>query len=297
MKSGIILLVFVMGSLVVCAQRYNKPKPKKSYAKGAIFAHWGYNRNFYTKSDINFTGAGYNFTLHGCEAEDRPEELTFDNYLNIKNLTVPQFNIRVGYVFKHHWAVSLGFDHMKYVLRHNVPYTLSGYIEPGLDETTNWSGNYANEPVVTEEETFHYENTNGLNYIHVDISRVDKWFQLKKKRAQSEWFAFSSLMGFGAGPIVSHNDFTFAGQKSTETFSMSGIGASAHMDLRLEFWKHFYLQAGASAGYMLQYNVKTRPSDYNAVASHNFGFLEAHALLGWLFYLRPVNNCDACPHW
>jgi len=293
MKTGILLAAFLLGTISLSAQRYNKPKPKNSYAQGAIFVHWGYNRNFYSKSDINFTGAGYNFTLHGCQAEDRPEEFSFDNYFNIKKFTVPQFNFRIGYLYKHNWAISLGYDHMKYVLKHNLPYTLSGHIDSGLDEVTNWSGTYAHEPVTTQEETFHYENTNGLNYIHAQLTRIDQWIRTKK----SGWFGFSSLLGFGAGMIVSLNDFTFAGQKSMKTSSLSGAAASAHVDFRFEFFKHFYLQAGGSAGYMFQYNVKTRPTDYNAIASHNFGYLEAHALVGWLIYLRPINNCDACPHW
>lgn len=278
---------------VISAQRVNRPKPKKSYAQGAIFAHWGYNRSYYSKSDINFIGSGYNFTIGGCQAEDRPEEFSFNNYFNIKNLTVPQFNLRIGYVFKHNWAISLGYDHLKYVLKDKIPYTLTGQINPGVDEETNWSGYYLNEPILTEEATFHYENTNGLNYIRAEISRIDQWYREKK----SAWFGFSSLLGFGAGTILSFNDFTFAGQKSVQTTSLSGLAASAHADLRFEFLRHFYIQPGASVGYMLQNNVKTRPGDYNAIASHHFGYLEYHVVVGWLFYLRPVNTCDACPHW
>jgi hypothetical protein len=293
MTKRIYIIIFLLGPFLLNAQRYNKPKPKKSYAKGAIFAQWGYNRSYYTKSDINFVGSGYNFTVGGCEAEDRPEEFSFDNYFNIKKLTVPQFNLRIGYVFKHNWAISLGYDHLKYVLRDNTPYTLTGQINPGVDDATNWSGYYLNEPIITEEATFHYENTNGLNYIRAEISRIDQWYREKN----SAWFGFSSLLGFGAGTILSFNDFTFAGQKTVQTTSLSGLAASGHVDMRLEFFKHFYIQPGASVGYMLQNNVKTRPGDYNAIASHRFGYLEYHVVAGWLFYLRPVNTCDACPHW
>ena len=146
---------------------------------------------------------------------------------------------------------------------------------------------------MTEEATFHYENTNGLNYIRAEITRIDQWY----RERNSAWFGVSSLFGFGAGTILSFNDFTFAGQKTVQTTSLSGLAASVHVDLRLEFFKHFYIQPGASAGYLLQNNVKTRPGDYNAIASHKFGYLEYHVVAGWIFYLRPVNTCDACPHW
>ena len=293
MIKTIVVSFFVLGSFILNAHRYNRPKPKKSYAKGAIFAHWGYNRSYYSRSDINFRGSGYDFTIGGCDAEDRPEPFSFDNYFNIKKLTIPQFNVRIGYVFKPHWAISLGYDHLKYVLKDNTPYTLTGQINPGVDNATNWSGYYTNEPIITEEETFHYENTDGMNYIRAELTRIDQWYREKN----SAWFAFSSLLGVGAGPILSVNDFTFAGQKTMQTTSLSGFGASAHVDLRLELFKHFYIQPGASGGYMLQNNVKTRPSDYNAIVSHRFAFLEYHVVVGWLFYLRPENTCDACPHW
>ena len=293
MIKSIIISFFVMGCFVLNAQRYNRPKPKKSYAKGAIFAHWGYNRSFYSRSDINFRGSGYDFTIGACEAEDRPEPFSFDNYFNIRKLTVPQFNLRIGYLFKNNWAISLGYDHLKYVLKDNTPYTLSGQINPGVDDATNWSGYYTNEPIITDEATFHYENTDGLNYIRAEITRIDQWYREKR----SAWFAFSSLLGVGSGPILSVNDFTFAGQKTMQTTSLSGLGISTHIDLRFEFFKHFYIQPGASAGYMLQNNVRTRSTDYNAVASHRFAFLEYHVVAGWLFYLRPENTCDACPHW
>ena len=289
----VLVCFFVVCSFLLNAQRYNKPKPKKSFAKGAIFAHWGYNRSYYSRSDINFRGAGYDFTIGGCEAEDKPEPFSLDTYFNIKKLTVPQFNLRIGYVFKHHWAISLGYDHLKYILKDNTPYTLTGQINPGIDNETNWSGSYNNQPIITDEETFHYENSDGLNYIRAELTRIDQWFREKK----SAWFGFSSLLGFGAGPLLSVNDFTFAGQKTTQTTSLSGIAASAHLDFRLELFRHFYIQPGASAGYMLQNNVRTRPADYNAIVSHRYAYFGYHVVVGWLFYLRPVNTCDACPHW
>ena len=291
MSRFILIAVVMFLSLGSFSQRKNKAKPKKSFNPGAIFLQWGYNRDFYTKSDINFSGSGYDFTLQGCEAEDRPEPFSFKNYFSIDKITVPQFNLRIGYMIKKNWAISVGYDHLKYILKDNTPYLLSGTINSGLDE--NWSGTYTNEPVVTQEETFHYENSNGLNYIRFEVSRVDQWY----RERNSAWFGFSTLFGAGAGAILSINDFTFEGDKSMFTASMSGMAVSLHADLRFEFFRHFYIQPGVGSGLMLQNNVRTRPQDYNAIARQNFGYLEAHVLVGWLFYLKPINACDACPHW
>ena len=293
MKKYFLLLLTMSLLLSGFSQRRNKAKPKRSFNAGAIFFHWGYNRDFYTKSDINFTGPGYDFTLQDCQAEDRQESLSYENYFKFNNITIPQYNIRIGYMIKKNWAISLGFDHMKYILKDNLPYQLSGTINPGVDLETNWSGTYINEPVITQEATFHYENSNGLNYIRAEVSRVDQWYRQRNPAR----FAVSSLFGAGAGAIVSMNDFTFAGRKSLEAQSLSGMALSLHVDLRLEFFRHFYIQPGIGSGFMLQNNVKTRPEDFNSVASQQFGYMEAHILFGLLFYLKPINSCDACPQW
>ena len=293
MKKYFLLLLTMSLLFSGFSQRRNKAKPKKSFNAGAIFFHWGYNRDFYTKSDINFTGPGYDFTLQDCQAVDRQESLSYENYFKFNNITIPQYNIRIGYMIKKNWAISLGFDHMKYILKDNLPYQLSGTINPGVDLEANWSGTYINEPMITQEATFHYENSNGLNYIRAEVSRVDQWY----RQRNSAWFAVSSLFGAGAGAIVSMNDFTFAGRKSLDTQSLSGMALSLQADLRLEFFRHFYIQPGIGSGFMLQNNVKTRPEDFNSVASQQFGYMEAHILFGLLFYLKPINACDACPQW
>jgi hypothetical protein len=88
---------------------------------------------------------------------------------------------------------------------------------------------------VTNSETFHYENSNGINYIHADISNVFKVYQSDKAHV-----ALTTLWGFGAGPVLSFNDFTFAGQKNVATVSLSGFGVSAHAGLRAEFFKRVF---------------------------------------------------------
>jgi hypothetical protein len=287
----IFFLVLISVSSVSFSQ-YKRAKTKKSWSAGTLFFYWGYNRSFYTKSNINFNGPGYNFTLNGAKAVDRPTK-DIGTYFSIKELTVPQFNFRLGYNIKNNWAISIGYDHMKYVLVDNQPYTLSGNIKPGVDVVTNWSGNYNNEPVITQQETFHYENTNGMNYIRFEVSRIDQWF-----RSQGGQFAFSSSLGLSSGGILSFNDFTFAGRKDVQTVSMSGLGISTHAGARFEFWNHFFVQVNGAAGFMNQVNVDTRPNDYTSYAKHRFGYAAAEVVAGGLFYFKPKKGgCDSCPQW
>src|SRR5690554_7026807 len=116
--------------------------------KGGFYFYWGYNRSAYTKSDLRLVGRGYDFTMKDMTASDNPEKLSA-SYLDIKKLTIPQFNLRLGYFFKDKWALTLGYDHMKYLMDHPQQITLDGYVEPGVSEL--WSGNYDNQLVRSEE--------------------------------------------------------------------------------------------------------------------------------------------------
>lgn len=263
---------------------------KDSQAKRAIFVYWGYNRSFYTDSKISFFGPGYDFSLAGVQATDRPSP-EFITYVDPSTLTVPQFNARIGFNFKKKWALSFGYDHMKYVIVHGPTYLLSGRINPLIDPISNWSGDYNAEPVTTDESTLHYENTNGMNYIRAEISHIDKLVRA------SNAFAIYSVSGLGAGLVLNYNDFTFAGEKSMTTLSMSGVGASAHLGIRFEFFRHFFLQANNSVGFLYQHRVKTRGNDPYAYARQTLGYFQSDIVLGGIFYLRAKDNCNTCPNW
>ncbi len=263
---------------------------KDSQAKRAMFVYWGYNRSFYTDSKISFFGPGYDFSLAGVQATDRPSP-DFITYVDPSTLTVPQFNARIGFNFKKKWALSFGYDHMKYVIVHGPTYLLSGRINPLIDPISNWSGDYNAEPVTTDESILHYENTNGMNYIRAEISHIDKLVRA------SNAFAIYSVSGLGAGLVLNYNDFTFAGEKSMTTLSMSGVGASAHLGIRFEFFRHFFLQANNSMGFLYQHRVKTRGNDPYAYARQSLGYFQCDIVLGGIFYLRPKDNCNTCPNW
>ena len=263
---------------------------KDSQAKRAMFVYWGYNRSFYTDSKISFFGPGYDFSLAGVQATDRPSP-DFITYVDPSTLTVPQFNARIGFNFKKKWALSFGYDHMKYVIVHGPTYLLSGRINPLIDPISNWSGDYNAEPVTTDESILHYENTNGMNYIRAEISHIDKLVRA------SNAFAIYSVSGLGAGLVLNYNDFTFAGEKSMTTLSMSGVGASAHLGIRFEFFKHFFLQANNSVGFLYQHRVKTRGNDPYAYARQSLGYFQSDIVLGGIFYLRAKDNCNTCPNW
>ncbi len=283
----VIITILILLPFISVAQHGNR---KESDAKGTVFGYWGYNVSGYTKSNLRFVGPDYDFTLGGAKAHDRPE-LDPNVYFNLSKITIPQFNARIGYYFKDHWAFSFGYDHMKYIFSDKNEVTLSGVIDENVG--SEWSGTYSGEQVITNREDFHYENSDGLNYLRFELTRTDKLLAF----GQNDWLAISTNAGVALGGILSFNDFTFANQKDVTTVSLSGYGVSGHASLRFEFFRHVFVQASAGGGFHHQVKVRNRPRDPSAYARQAYGYASFECVLGFLFYIKGKNKCDSCPNW
>lgn len=271
------------------AQKVFKNIKKHSTAKNTLWGYWGYNRSVYSKSDITFRGRGYDFTLKGSRASDNPSK-KFSEYVDLAKITVPQFNARVGYYYKDHYSISLGYDHMKYLFNDANDVLIDGYVNPGIDST--WSGIYQDARTVTNRKNFHYENSNGLNYIRFELTRSDKFYQSKNK-----WVALVSNFSLGTGCVLTISDFNFAGKFDRYVASISGYGFSGHVSLRLEFFRHFFIQPELSGGRINLSKVHLRKDDDSAVASHKFWYGQRNITAGFLLYLKPQSGCQDCPVW
>lgn len=286
-----LIVCLLIGCNPIVSGQVSRHKKKNSTAPGTLYFYWGYNRSYYTHSDIRFAGANYDFKLKNAVAFDRPDPFRADVYLNPKKITVPQYNARIGYYFKDKWALSLGVDHFKYVLADRNEVLLDGFIGAGID--TNWAGTYSDQPVVTNRELFHYENTNGVNFIRAELTRSFMLLELGQQRQ----LVFTAHLGASTGPILTYSDLNFEQLHTFATPSISGYGLSVNGGLRAEFFKHFFLQINSGLGMIHLTHVRTRPDDRNAFARQIFGYSEYNIAAGALFYLHPKNGCDSCPHW
>lgn len=286
-------LVLLMSISFSADAQHRRMKKKESDSRGTLWGYWGYNRTRYTNSDIRFVGPGYDFTMADSKAHDEQAILSSNNYLRLSNLTVPQFNIRMGYYFRDNWSISLGYDHFKYIFADNNEVFLSGQIDPGVDEVSNWSGTYDAEPIVTDRKLFHYENSDGMNFIRLELTRTDTWVRLGNK----DQFKISTNLGWSVGSILSFNDLRFAGIDSRRTISMSGVGTALHISPRFEFFRHIFIQPTLSGGLIRQGRVKTRPNNASSYVQQSFAYGEFNTVVGFFAYLRPKNGCDSCPVW
>lgn len=282
---GIILLFFCISQLQ--AQRLFNSTKKISNGRGTFFMNWGYQRSFYTKSDIEFNNSDYKFTLRNATAIDDPTKNVGD-YLRLNEFFNPQYSVRAGYYYMNKYALTFGLDHMKYVLTDGNQVLLDGEIDSSLH--TIWAGDYKNEQVVTNRNDFHYQNV-GLNFIRLELLRTDKLYQSKNKV-----FALSSNLSLGFGGIVS-NATLLLRPKTTVTRSLSGYGLSASAGLRLEFFRNFYIQAQISGGSINQTNLKTESDDKKAYIKQQFWYGQRQINVGFFHYFKPGNACNDCPVW
>ena len=288
-----LLLVLIILMPIVASGQHGKRKPKVSVARGTLFGYYGYNRSWYSKSTIGFVGPGYEFDLKGSRATDAPIPFDPAIHLNPLKTTLAQYNVRLGYYIRNHYAISLGYDKMKYVVDNGNPVLLSGSVNPGVDPVTNWSGDYNNESVTPDAEKFMFRHSGGMNYIRMEGTRSDQWFAI----GSNQQFIFSTHVGVGLGAIMTENTFRFAGLTDVNTRGLSGFAGSLHGGIRLEFFKHFFVQSNISGGYMQQTHIRTRLNEPNAFARQKFGFFQFDTNLGFLLYIRPTNDCNSCPVW
>ncbi len=253
-----------------------------AHNKGKFFISWGGNRESYTKSDVTFKGDGYNFTVENMKAHDKPKGWHID-YINPSRMTIPQTNFRLGYFFSDHYSVTVGVDHMKYVMTQNQTANVTGEINlPSTEAGSVHNGIYNNTPVDFTDGTFlKYEHTDGLNYVHTEVSRFDDisaLFQLPN----TDKVQINLTEGLGVGLLYPRTNTTLLGKERHDDFHVSGYGLSAKAGLNFTFFKHFYLQGELKGGYINMQDIRTTQSPTDK-AAQDFFFFQRIIAFGGIF--------------
>jgi len=276
----------------ITVQRYT------AHNKGKFFISWGGNRDSYTKSDVNFRGKDYNFTVSDMKAHDKPKGYHID-YVNPANMTIPQTNFRMGYFFSDHYSVAIGWDHMKYVMTQNQIANVTGNINLPADQAGSYyNGDYNNTPVDMSQHGAQeggiaggtqgnppaflmYEHTDGLNYINTEVSRHDdisKWFGINN----TDKVQINLTEGLGAGLLYPKTNTTLLGKERHDDFHVSGYGLSAKAGINFTFFKYFYLQGELKGGYINMQDIKTTRNNDDS-ASQDFFFFQRIIAVGGIF--------------
>lgn len=274
MKKTILLCLFLIKGITAVGQN-DKDVIQKN--KGKFFVYWGWNWASYTDSDIHFTGNNYDFTLKDVQAADRQSEFSFNDYFNPGRITIPQTNFRFGYFFKENYTISIGVDHMKYVMRPDQSVTINGTIDVG---NANYDGSYVNERIQLEEDFLRFEHTDGLNYVNIELYRFDdisSWFGLDLENLQ-----VNLTEGLGVGILYPKTNATLLGKERSDRFHLSGYGSSVGVGLNITFLKHFFIQTDLKGGYIYMPSIRTTNTSIDN-ASQSFYFLQNNILIGGKF--------------
>ncbi|WP_366183145.1 hypothetical protein [Flavobacterium ovatum] len=253
-----------------------------AHNKGKFFVSWGGNRESYSKSDVTFKGKDYNFTIDNMTAHDKPKGWHVD-YINPASMTIPQTNFRLGYFFNDHYSVTIGVDHMKYVMTQNQTANVSGEIHlPSSEIGSVHNGVYNNIPVDFTNETFlTYEHTDGLNYVHTEVSRFDDISKIFKI-GNTDKIQINLTEGIGFGLLYPKTNTKILGKDRHDDFHVSGFGTSIKAGLNITFFKHFYIQGELKGGYINMQDIRTTINTEDS-ASQEFFFFQRIIALGGIF--------------
>lgn len=242
--------------------------------KGKFYFYWGYNRGIFSKSNIHVRGEGYDFTIYDAVAKDRPENPSLV-YINPDQLTIPQFNIRAGYYLTKRWAVSVGYDHMKYVMQNGQTARVSGVITKGASE--KYAGTYLNREMTIETDFLKFEHTDGLNIVTVDIEHYIPFYTSKQKR-----FKLEGTLGTGGIWVAPRSDLRVFDKGLNNDYHVAGYTWTGKAGFRINAFKRFFFQAETRGGYISLPSVLVA-NESPEMADHNFTFLEFSTVVGVYF--------------
>lgn len=246
---------------ITCLGQEIKPIIKKG-DKGKFYFYWGWNRDHFSKSNMHFTGEEYDFTLSDVFAQDKPSKYNAMGYLNLTDVTIPQYNYRLGYQFTYKYSLSFGFDHMKYVMAQDQIVNINGNIS---NSNTAYHGTYNNEPIVLSENFLMLEHTDGLNYLNLELRRHEKIYSLGKISLEFQG-------GIGAGMMVPRTDATLMGRRRHDEFHVAGFGLDALVGAKLLLGNSLFIQSEFKVGYINMSNIRTTYSSHDK-ASQKFLFV------------------------
>jgi len=230
MKRIFITTAILFSTFILNAQEpelCNCPQQSK-IAKGTLYFSWGYNKDYFTKSDLHFKDAGagnYDFTLYDVKAKDRPG---FRDIFRT-TLAVPQYVYRLGYYFnnKKDLGIEINFDHAKYVMVNNQMLHVKGNIH----------GVYHDKDTLVTPDFLRFEHTNGANFLMINFLKRQRLLVSSNKK---HWL--SAVIKPGAGIVIPKTDVAIFGNNLDNKFHIAGYIAGLEAGLRYDLFKYAFVE-------------------------------------------------------
>ncbi|MDG2343914.1 MAG: hypothetical protein P8L23_04995 [Flavobacteriales bacterium] len=246
----------------------------KEIKSSKFYVYWGWNRAWFTDSDIKFSGDNYNFSLLDVKAKDRQTDFAFDPYFNPLKFTIPQYNFKIGYQFSKNVDFSLGIDHMKYVVENNQQAVINGFI----DLNSTFDGNYSYDSITLSEKFLKLEHTDGLNYVNFEIRNSGSIVKFKNWHIQHS-------EGLGLGIMIPKTNASLMGMNRHDDFHFSGYGINGLVGLKVLFKEKYFVQIEGKSGFIHMPNVRTTNSESDRANQHFF-YIQQNIVFGGFLSLN-----------
>ncbi len=237
--------------------------------KGHLFGGWGWNRAAFSDSDIHFKGEGYDFTLIDVKAKDRQTQFKAETYFGINTITIPQTNMRFGYFVSDNISITIGVDHMKYVMQNYQTVELQGSIDD-----KDYASLVQDGQIILSPSFLTLEHTDGLNYVNAEIEYHSGIWKHKI-------FQFNAFAGAGIGAMLPKSNVKLMGFERNDEFHLAGAGTDLKIGVELMIGKHFFLRYEGKAGYINMPDILIRNNGGGDRASQDFFFAAMDGMFGF----------------
>ena len=257
-------------AVLITAFSFGAFAQKHSSLLKGMYLQWGYNTEWYTKSNIHIRRPdGTNFTLHHVKANDRPD---MDAILTEPgDISIPQYNYRIGFYLNksHTKALEINFDHAKYIVTNGQTVHVTGTI----------GGKPADGDSIMDPDKFmHFEHTDGANWLHINYVRQRVLLMTKNNKHP----LISFVWKLGAGINIPRTDFTWKGDRQNNDFHVAGYNLGAEAGARIYPLKKFFFEFTGKTGFVQYINALCNSqANKGTRARHSFGYFELIGLIGY----------------
>ncbi|MFM2048258.1 MAG: hypothetical protein RI955_806 [Bacteroidota bacterium] len=244
-----------------------------------FYCHWGYNRSFYSNSNVHLKGDNFDLRFYQLKARDKPYPFNLKNYVNPTSITVAQYDYRIGYYLNNHVAISIGLDHMKYVVDRSQTAVVSGNTaKANFPEQSKFPSSF--EGTSMPLNGFMYlDHTNGLNLISLDIDYRTKIYQHKK-------IELALKSGFGIAEMVTKSELHLMGYGIDNEFNLCGFGVSSYQGVELTIGKYFFIRPQLRMGWIDLTGFLLNGRYDSGRGYQNFAFVEGMIVAGSYFNIK-----------
>ncbi|MFP5040768.1 hypothetical protein [Parasediminibacterium sp. JCM 36343] len=261
LKKLLLLFIVVIAALSVQAQQAKKKKERK----GQFYFSWGYNKEWYTHSNVRVKQSSLDndYTFKGISGHDHPG---WDEGLFHIALSIPQYNYRLGYIFnkKRGLGWEINFDHTKFIFAEQDARLVGKLQGRQVDTTISFR----------EGNGFYYYLNNGANFLLFNLTKRWNFYESANRNVRVDAFGKA-----GIGPVIPHVQNKLFGQENAQGFQFGGWNMGVEGAVRATFFKSVYLEYAQKLDYARYSNLKV----YEGTAKQAFGTYEWILSLGVTF--------------